>query len=156
MSLAASDYVPVLHLSLCGGSHRDNHVRAVTQKLRRKLSNSNPANYPRVLMAAYRKRPQLIAPLMVKYCLKVRGFVAAWVKAHPKMPELSKEFLRLVANQLPVDILEMFPIGALGDLTNENQQLALIKKNLIGTSTRSVVFIVVAAATFGAMAWLNS
>jgi hypothetical protein len=131
-------------------------VRAVTQKLRRELSISDPATYPRVLMAAHRKRPQLIAPLMVKYSLKVRGFVAAWVKAHAEMPELSKEFLRLVANQLPVDMLEMFPTDALGDLINENQQLALIKKNLIGTSTRSVAFIVVAAATFGAVAWLNS
>jgi hypothetical protein len=131
-------------------------VGAVIQMLRGRLTISDAPNYPKVLMTRYHQCPQAVAPLMVKYCRTLPGFVDGWVRTHRDMPELSKQFLRLAASTLPAEQLEKFPIDALRDPMSENQQLALMKKKLQGTSTRFAVLIAVAAAAFGINVWVNS
>jgi hypothetical protein len=154
--LLASDYFVMLSLSKCARSHRDKHVAAMVKELRRRLSISDTENFPKVLMTKYREHPQSIISQMVRCCLKMQGFVDGWVATHREMPLLSKEFLKLAAPRLPTDMLEMFSIEDLREPTTDNQQLALKRKKLQGTSTRFTVLILVAAAVFGLWFWVNS
>jgi hypothetical protein len=153
--LPSSYYAAVLHLSLCKGNHRSDHVREVIQTLRGKVSISDLGNFPKVLMTRYQRNPRCIAPLMVRCCLKIPKFIDAWVRTHRELPEISRQVLQLVADKLPAEMLEKFPIDELRDPITENQQLALQNKQLVGASSRLLVLIAIATACFVLTTWLT-
>lgn len=147
-----TEMIPLL-LRLKGSAttNRDQHIKAVLDKLFSSCHVSDTNNYAREIMLHYpnfEKAPKEVKVAFIEQAQKSPSFLKGWVNCHndPDVHSTSATYLQSVSQTVPA-VLNSFPESVIATCNNEIAELKLKDKDLFQTSIRFTIAI--AAVSIG-------